>query len=104
AVPAGGGAIRVMTRAENNNVILEFQDNGPGFSNPENAFDPFYTTKEFGHGAGLGLSATFGIVQEHHGEITCFNLPQGGACIRISFASLEGRSRQTTLQRHTIST
>lgn len=98
AVPATGGEIRVITRMEDSTVIIEFQDNGPGFSSPENAFDPFYTTKEFGEGAGLGLSASFGIVQEHHGEITCFNLPQGGACIRISFASLEGRSRHAAQQ------
>jgi C4-dicarboxylate-specific signal transduction histidine kinase len=89
---------------EGNTVIIEFQDNGRGFSNPENAFDPFYTTKDFGEGAGLGLSASFGIVQEHHGEIKCFNLPNGGACIRISFASLEGRSRQAAQQKRATTT
>jgi PAS domain S-box-containing protein len=99
AVPSSGGEIRAITRIEDNNVIIEFQDNGPGFAHPENAFDPFYTTKEYGEGAGLGLSASFGIIQEHHGEITCFNLPQGGACIRICFPSLEGRSRQLAQQK-----
>jgi two-component system NtrC family sensor kinase len=103
-VPAVGGEIRVITRMEGSSVVIEFQDNGPGFSNPENAFDPFYTTKEFGEGAGLGLSASFGIVQEHNGEIKCFNLPHGGACIRISFASLEARSRQAAQQRRAVST
>jgi PAS domain S-box-containing protein len=99
AVPAVGGEIRAITRKEGSSVIIEFQDNGPGFSSLENAFDPFYTTKDFGEGAGLGLSASFGIIQEHHGEITCSNLPQGGACIRIAFASLEGRSRQAAQQK-----
>ena len=104
AVPATGGEVRVITRMENSTVVIEFQDNGPGFTSPENAFDPFYTTKEYGEGAGLGLSASFGIIQEHHGEITCFNLPQGGACIRIAFASLEGRSRQAVLQKRASTT
>jgi two-component system NtrC family sensor kinase len=104
AVPAIGGEVRAVTRMENSTVIIEFQDNGPGISSPENAFDPFYTTKDFGEGAGLGLSASFGIVQEHHGEITCFNLPQGGACVRISFASLEGRSRKATQQKRAATT
>jgi PAS domain S-box-containing protein len=104
AVSTHGGEIRAITRMEENNVIIEFQDNGPGFAHPENAFDPFYTTKEYGEGAGLGLSASFGIVQEHHGEITCFNLPQGGACTRISFAALEGRSRQMAQQRQATTT
>ena len=104
AVPDNGGEARVITRMENGTVIIEFQDNGPGISSPENAFDPFYTTKEYGEGAGLGLSASFGIIQEHHGEITCFNLPQGGACIRIAFASLEGRSRQAVMQKHASTT
>ena len=104
AVPPIGGEIRAITRMEENNVIIEFQDNGPGFSSPENAFDPFYTTKEFGEGSGLGLSASFGIIQEHHGEIACFNLPQGGACVRISFTALEGRSRQMAAQKHASTT
>jgi PAS domain S-box-containing protein len=104
AVPSVGGEIRAITRVEGSSVVIEFQDNGPGFSNPENVFDPFYTTKEFGEGVGLGLSASFGIVQEHNGEIKCFNLPQGGACIRISFASLDARGRQAAPQRRTVST
>jgi len=64
-------------------VVIEFSDEGPGIQAPERVFDPFYTTRPVGQGAGLGLSACYGIVQEHKGRITCQNRPNGGATFRI---------------------
>jgi len=32
-------------------------------------FEPFYTTKDVGQGTGLGLSITYGIIEQHHGNI-----------------------------------
>ncbi|HVO60430.1 MAG TPA: ATP-binding protein [Terriglobales bacterium] len=78
-----GGIVQVSTKSEGNNVVLEFADNGPGARDPERVFDPFYTTKPVGQGTGLGLSACYGIVQEHKGKIVCRNRPQGGALFRI---------------------
>jgi signal transduction histidine kinase len=74
-----GGVFSVSAQREGNEVILEFSDSGPGIAEPHRVFDPFYTTKEVGKGAGLGLSATYGIVQEHGGQIICENRPEGGA-------------------------
>jgi len=81
----GGGTFFVSARQEGNEVVLQFLDNGPGVSEPERVFDPFYTTKPVGHGAGLGLSATYGVVQDHGGNITCENRPEGGAVVTVRF-------------------
>jgi len=81
----GGGIFRVTARAENNEVVLEFADSGPGIRQPERVFDPFYTTKAVGKGTGLGLSATYGVVQDHRGQIACHNQPEGGAVFVLRF-------------------
>lgn len=64
-------------------VVLEIADTGSGIADPEHVFDPFYTTKPLGKGPGLGLSACYGIVQDHGGEIACWNAPGGGARVQI---------------------
>lgn len=55
-----------------NRVEIVFQDTGTGI--PPDAlprvFDPFFTTKEVGAGTGLGLSIAYGIVKEHHGNLS----------------------------------
>ena len=60
-------------------MVLRFDDSGPGFSDMNRAFDPFYTTKPVGKGTGLGLSICYGIVKEHGGEIYAANLEPNGA-------------------------
>jgi signal transduction histidine kinase len=64
-------------------IVIEFEDSGPGFSDPSRAFDPFYTTKAVGKGTGLGLSICYGIVQECGGELSVVNNEPFGARVTI---------------------
>jgi signal transduction histidine kinase len=80
-----GGTLSVSARQEKDELVLEFSDTGPGMREPEKVFDPFYTTKAVGKGAGLGLSATYGVVQNHGGQIHCHNKPEGGALFVLRF-------------------
>src|SRR2546427_1911860 len=86
---AGGGRLQVSLRHEGNEVIIEFADTGPGLRDPQRVFDPFYTTKPVGKGTGLGLSATYGVVQDHKGQITCYNRAEGGAAFEIRLPALK---------------
>jgi signal transduction histidine kinase len=70
---ARDGVIRVRTRAEDGGrrVRLSVEDNGAGIP-PEvrdRISDPFFTTKQRTGGTGLGLAITYGIIQQHKGEI-----------------------------------
>jgi len=76
---AGGGVLRVSAERQQEEVVVQFSDSGPGLKEPHRVFDPFYTTKPIGKGTGLGLSAVYGVVQDHGGQITCQNKPEGGA-------------------------
>jgi len=84
----GGGKLQVCAWRDAEEVVIQFADSGPGLQLPERVFDPFYTTKPVGKGTGLGLSATYGVIQDHKGQITCFNRPEGGAAFEIRLPAL----------------
>lgn len=64
-------------------VWLEIKDNGRGMSPAtlSRIFDPFYSTKESGHG--LGLSAVLGIVRGHNGGISVVSQPNVGTTFKL---------------------
>lgn len=65
----GEGRLTVRTRADDDWVYVDVEDDGPGI--PEaiqgRVFDPFFTTKDPGQGTGLGLNTTYNTVVEKHG-------------------------------------
>jgi PAS domain S-box-containing protein len=80
-----GGRIRISSRSQNGEILIEVADNGPGIP-PEHLaklFDPFFTTKPVGEGTGLGLSITHGIITGHGGRIEVDSRPGEGATFRI---------------------
>jgi len=91
AMSLSGGTLMVSSQVDHGHIILDFSDNGPGVAEPSKVFDPFYTTRPVGHGTGLGLSACYGIVQEHKGTIACHNRPEGGATFRIELPAAAAR-------------
>jgi signal transduction histidine kinase len=84
-VMAGGGTLRLTTRFDEGHLIVEVADTGEGMP-PEvarRAFEAFYTTKDVGHGTGLGLDIARRIVEERHGGTIAIDSKPGGTVLRV---------------------
>jgi nitrogen fixation/metabolism regulation signal transduction histidine kinase len=73
-----GGGVGVGWRTAGAFVEVRVEDEGPGLTNPDNLFVPFYTTKPEGSGIGLVLSRQ--IAEAHGGTLTLENRPEGRGC------------------------
>jgi signal transduction histidine kinase len=90
-----GGEIQIQTAIEGKHsktqrVLVDFIDTGTGMS-PEvmsHIFDPLYTTKDRGHGTGLGLVIVSQIVSEHGGKIEVKSELGKGTRFRLTFAAI----------------
>src|SRR3989475_490547 len=69
--------VRTSTSEGGRAVKAQVIDDGPGIPGEvlAHVFEPFFTTKEVGTGAGLGLSVSYGIVQEHGGRLVVESRP-----------------------------
>ena len=93
----GQGNLILRTHKQDNWVVVEIEDNGPGIPQDIqiNIFDPFFTTKPPGEGTGLGLNISYNIiVQKHKGEITVFSNP-GKTCFTIKLPITQEYSQDT---------
>lgn len=73
----GSGRLTIRTARENDFVLVEISDNGPGIP-PEvksRIFDPFFTTKGVGQGTGLGLDVVSRIIKNVRGQINVTSAP-----------------------------
>jgi nitrogen fixation/metabolism regulation signal transduction histidine kinase len=73
-------------------VLVAVEDNGPGISNPENLFVPFFTTKP--QGSGIGLVLCRQIAEAHGGGINLVNREDTHGCRAVLRLPLSPRSRQ----------
>ncbi len=71
--------VSIATRREGDRtwLITEVADNGPGIPTDvlPRIFEPFFTTKRVGVGTGLGLSVSYGIIQQHGGQLSVTTRP-----------------------------
>lgn len=87
---AGGGELRIGTESLDSKIEVMVRDTGTGISREDikKIYDPFFTTKAVGKGTGLGLSVSYGIVQEHGGNISVESAPGRGTAFRLEFPLL----------------
>ncbi len=81
AIGDDGGTVALETLLKGESVFITVSDTGPGIPDEVAAkiFEPFFTTKPAGEGTGLGLSVTYGIIQDHGGDILVTGAKIGGA-------------------------
>jgi signal transduction histidine kinase len=81
----GGGTLRLVTRHDGDDVVVEVVDSGAGMTPAvaARAFEAFFTTKDVDAGTGLGLDIARRIVVErHHGDISVDSRP-GETVLRV---------------------
>jgi signal transduction histidine kinase len=86
-----GGTLRVVT-SNGDGVSVLVSDTGSGIAQEHirRIYDPFFTTKTVpqegqSRGTGLGLSVTYGIIQEHAGKIRVESRPGQGTVFYLDF-------------------
>lgn len=92
AISEGGrpGEVVLDAVADRGSVSLTVRDNGVGLGDltPEQAVNPFVTSKEVGRGMGLGLSISYNIAKDMGGDLSLAPAPGGGvvATLRMQLA------------------
>lgn len=85
AMKTGTGQLKLSTRSDPGKYIIEVQDNGCGINkeNLKHIFKPFFSSKP--NGLGVGLSATYALLQSDHVEVTVKSTVGKGTCFILTF-------------------
>ena len=102
-----GGEIQIHTTLEDKpgkpqRVAVDFIDTGLGMT-PDvmsHIFDPLYTTKDRGHGTGLGLVIVSQIVSEHGGRVEVESELGKGTRFRLSIAAITNDASTVVVENH----
>ncbi|MHB8574628.1 MAG: hybrid sensor histidine kinase/response regulator [Dehalococcoidia bacterium] len=94
----GQGSITCTTSEDAEWVRIAIGDDGAGIA-PEHVrrvFDPFFTTKQVGEGTGLGLTISYGIIEEHGGLISVDSQRGKGTTVKIQLPAAPGSLKPST--------
>jgi len=85
----GEKTLKVSATRGDRRVVVRFEDNGPGMTEEqiENAFEPFYSTKEPGAGTGLGLWICYDTIRRYGGAIRIESRPGEGTAVILEIPS-----------------
>lgn len=88
-----GGSIAIETDCDDAFVFLRVKDTGCGISRDDisKIYEPFFTTKDNGHG--LGMMIVMRIMREHGGQVGIDSEPGKGTTVTLQFPKPEARAR-----------
>lgn len=94
------GTISLRTHADPDQIWVEIADTGSGIAEADlpRIFDPFFTTKPVGQGTGLGLSLSWGIINNHHGRIEVHSAIGQGTTFRVTLPIKQPNSNSATAE------
>src|SRR5436189_2058307 len=93
------GSLTTSVTASGNNYEVSIKDNGPGIPQDyvSKLFDPFFTLKK--NGMGLGLTASYSIIQSHNAKISMQSQVNKGTEFTISFEKQNEHAYQLSPQK-----
>jgi len=85
AVAGDGGTITISVGRRGGRAILGVADTGPGVAEEyrDRLFEPFFTLRRKGRGAGLGLAVVYAIASAHGGDVELVSGSGEGACFEV---------------------
>jgi signal transduction histidine kinase len=96
AAAEGGreGRVRISASRRDDRVRIEVADDGPGMDEAtlRLAFEPFFSTKPFGRGTGLGLAVSRGLVASLGGELTLVSAPGRGTVATVELPAADAEA------------